>query len=152
MPFGLVRASMAPNHQDTKNVQRVFQKVTGSEGYRYILIVDVGPTLLTTNRPRSTRPWFIQPEPHRIAVLGYRVRNYPIPSPHVRSSPGAHGHLWRVPANTNARKARKGTITPGASHPAGSHHRAVPRRLPSRITRLPDRGTPESASSGTPGW
>ncbi|WP_418002834.1 FAD-dependent oxidoreductase [Mycobacterium sp. PDNC021] len=41
-PYGLVRAGVAPDHQDTKNVQRLFEKIAGHEGFRYILNVDVG--------------------------------------------------------------------------------------------------------------
>jgi ferredoxin--NADP+ reductase len=41
-PYGLVRAGVAPDHQDTKNVQRLFEKIAGREGFRYILNVDVG--------------------------------------------------------------------------------------------------------------
>ncbi|MUM19883.1 4Fe-4S dicluster domain-containing protein [Mycobacterium sp. CBMA271] len=41
-PYGLVRAGVAPDHQDTKNVQRLFEKVAGHEGFRYFLNVDVG--------------------------------------------------------------------------------------------------------------
>ncbi|SHU87377.1 FAD-dependent oxidoreductase [Mycobacteroides abscessus] len=41
-PYGLVRAGVAPDHQDTKNVQRLFEKVAQREEFRYILNVDVG--------------------------------------------------------------------------------------------------------------
>jgi len=41
-PYGLVRAGVAPDHQDTKNVQRLFEKVAGREEFRYVLNVDVG--------------------------------------------------------------------------------------------------------------
>ncbi|MBB4852885.1 ferredoxin--NADP+ reductase [Mycobacteroides chelonae] len=41
-PYGLVRAGVAPDHQDTKNVQRLFEKVAGRDGFRYALNVDVG--------------------------------------------------------------------------------------------------------------
>lgn len=41
-PYGLVRAGVAPDHQDTKNVQRIFERVSDRAGFRYLLNVDVG--------------------------------------------------------------------------------------------------------------
>lgn len=41
-PYGLVRAGVAPDHQDTKNVQRIFERVSDRAGFRYLLNVEVG--------------------------------------------------------------------------------------------------------------
>ena len=41
-PYGLVRAGVAPDHQSTKRVTTLFDKVTGMPGFRFYLNVEVG--------------------------------------------------------------------------------------------------------------
>lgn len=41
-PYGLVRAGVAPDHQSTKRVTRLFDKVTRLPGFTFYLNVDVG--------------------------------------------------------------------------------------------------------------
>ncbi|OBH88835.1 FAD-dependent oxidoreductase [Mycobacterium sp. E2733] len=41
-PYGLVRAGVAPDHQDTKRVTRLFDRVTGHRRFRFYLNVEVG--------------------------------------------------------------------------------------------------------------
>jgi ferredoxin/flavodoxin---NADP+ reductase len=41
-PYGLVRAGVAPDHQSTKRVTRLFDKVTDLPGFTFYLNVDVG--------------------------------------------------------------------------------------------------------------
>ncbi|WNG92152.1 FAD-dependent oxidoreductase [Mycobacterium sp. ITM-2016-00318] len=41
-PYGLVRAGVAPDHQSTKRVTRLFDKVTRLPGFTFFLNVDVG--------------------------------------------------------------------------------------------------------------
>ena len=44
-PYGLVRAGVAPDHQSTKRVTRLFDKVTRLPGFTFYLNVDVGADL-----------------------------------------------------------------------------------------------------------
>jgi ferredoxin/flavodoxin---NADP+ reductase len=44
-PYGLVRAGVAPDHQSTKRVTRVFDKIARRRGFRFYLNVEVGPDL-----------------------------------------------------------------------------------------------------------
>jgi ferredoxin--NADP+ reductase len=44
-PYGLVRAGVAPDHQNTKRVTRLFDRVAGHEGFRFYLNVEVGTHL-----------------------------------------------------------------------------------------------------------
>ncbi|MDP2774212.1 MAG: FAD-dependent oxidoreductase, partial [Nocardioides sp.] len=44
-PYGLVRAGVAPDHQHTKQVERLFRAVEEQPGFRYFLNVDVGRDL-----------------------------------------------------------------------------------------------------------
>jgi ferredoxin--NADP+ reductase len=41
-PFGLVRAGVAPDHQSTKGVARLFERISGRPGFTYYLNVEVG--------------------------------------------------------------------------------------------------------------
>ncbi|MEO3787335.1 FAD-dependent oxidoreductase [Actinocorallia sp. B10E7] len=41
-PYGLVRAGVAPDHQDTKRAERLFHAIEEQPGFRYRLGVDVG--------------------------------------------------------------------------------------------------------------
>ena len=41
-PYGLVRAGVAPDHQSTKRVTRLFDKITRRQGFRFYLNVEVG--------------------------------------------------------------------------------------------------------------
>ena len=41
-PYGLVRAGVAPDHQSTKRVTRLFDKIAGRRGFRFYLNVEVG--------------------------------------------------------------------------------------------------------------
>jgi ferredoxin--NADP+ reductase len=41
-PYGLVRAGVAPDHQSTKQVTRLFDKIAARRGFRFYLNVDVG--------------------------------------------------------------------------------------------------------------
>ena len=41
-PYGLVRAGVAPDHQSTKRVTRLFDKITRRRGFRFYLNVEVG--------------------------------------------------------------------------------------------------------------
>jgi len=41
-PYGLVRAGVAPDHQDTKRVTRLFDRVAGHRRFRFYLNVEVG--------------------------------------------------------------------------------------------------------------
>ncbi|MCH9760897.1 MAG: FAD-dependent oxidoreductase [Actinomycetia bacterium] len=41
-PFGLVRAGVAPDHQDTKKVTRLFGQIAARRGFRFYLNVEVG--------------------------------------------------------------------------------------------------------------
>ncbi|HEX5255940.1 MAG TPA: 4Fe-4S binding protein [Mycobacterium sp.] len=44
-PYGLVRAGVAPDHQNTKRVTRLFDKVAGDRRFRFYLNVEVGKQL-----------------------------------------------------------------------------------------------------------
>ena len=44
-PYGLVRAGVAPDHQNTKRVTRLFDRVAGHRHFRFYLNVEVGPHL-----------------------------------------------------------------------------------------------------------
>ncbi|MCA2243113.1 MULTISPECIES: FAD-dependent oxidoreductase [Mycobacterium] len=41
-PYGLVRAGVAPDHQNTKRVTRLFDRVAGHERFRFYLNVEIG--------------------------------------------------------------------------------------------------------------
>jgi ferredoxin--NADP+ reductase len=41
-PYGLVRAGVAPDHQNTKRVTRLFDKVAGHRGFQFFLNVEIG--------------------------------------------------------------------------------------------------------------
>src|SRR6201994_1839528 len=41
-PYGLVRAGVAPDHQSTKRVTRLFDKIAMKRGFRFFLNVEVG--------------------------------------------------------------------------------------------------------------
>ncbi|WP_297599995.1 FAD-dependent oxidoreductase [Mycobacterium sp.] len=41
-PYGLVRAGVAPDHQNTKNVTRLFDRVAGHDRFRFYLNVEIG--------------------------------------------------------------------------------------------------------------
>ncbi len=44
-PYGLVRAGVAPDHQSTKRVTKLFDRVAGRRGFRFYLNVEVGADL-----------------------------------------------------------------------------------------------------------
>ena len=44
-PYGLVRAGVAPDHQSTKRVTRLFDKIARRRGFRFYLNVEVGTDL-----------------------------------------------------------------------------------------------------------
>ncbi|MFG1933829.1 FAD-dependent oxidoreductase [Mycobacterium sp. NPDC048908] len=44
-PYGLVRAGVAPDHQSTKRVTKLFDKIAGRRGFRFYLNVEVGSDL-----------------------------------------------------------------------------------------------------------
>lgn len=44
-PYGLVRAGVAPDHQNTKRVTRLFERVAGHERFRFYLNVEIGEHL-----------------------------------------------------------------------------------------------------------
>lgn len=44
-PYGLVRAGVAPDHQNTKRVTRLFDRVAGDRRFRFYLNVEVGTQL-----------------------------------------------------------------------------------------------------------
>ncbi len=44
-PYGLVRAGVAPDHQSTKQVTRLFRAIEDQPGFRYFLGVEIGPDL-----------------------------------------------------------------------------------------------------------
>ncbi|ULE35360.1 FAD-dependent oxidoreductase [Mycobacterium sp. IDR2000157661] len=41
-PYGLVRAGVAPDHQSTKRVTALFDRIAGKRGFRFFLNVDIG--------------------------------------------------------------------------------------------------------------
>ena len=41
-PYGLVRAGVAPDHQNTKNVTKLFDRVSGHRRFRFYLNVEIG--------------------------------------------------------------------------------------------------------------
>jgi ferredoxin--NADP+ reductase len=41
-PYGLVRAGVAPDHQSTKSITRLFDRISAAEGFNYHLNVEVG--------------------------------------------------------------------------------------------------------------
>ncbi|MFD4326484.1 FAD-dependent oxidoreductase [Nocardioides sp. NPDC058538] len=41
-PYGLVRAGVAPDHQNTKQIERLFAQIESQPGFRYFLGVEVG--------------------------------------------------------------------------------------------------------------
>jgi ferredoxin--NADP+ reductase len=45
MPYGLVRAGVAPDHQSTKRVTKLFDRIAGRRGFRFYLNVEVGSDL-----------------------------------------------------------------------------------------------------------
>ena len=44
-PYGLVRAGVAPDHQSTKRVTKLFDRIAGRRGFRFYLNVEVGSDL-----------------------------------------------------------------------------------------------------------
>lgn len=44
-PYGLVRAGVAPDHQQTKQVERLFAQIESQPGFRYFLGVEIGKDL-----------------------------------------------------------------------------------------------------------
>ena len=44
-PYGLVRAGVAPDHQNTKSITRLFDRISTARGFTYYLNVDVGRDL-----------------------------------------------------------------------------------------------------------
>jgi ferredoxin/flavodoxin---NADP+ reductase len=44
-PYGLVRAGVAPDHQSTKRVTKLFDNIAGRRGFRFYLNVEVGSDL-----------------------------------------------------------------------------------------------------------
>jgi ferredoxin--NADP+ reductase len=44
-PYGLVRAGVAPDHQNTKKVTRLFERVSGHRRFRFYLNVEIGKHL-----------------------------------------------------------------------------------------------------------
>jgi ferredoxin--NADP+ reductase len=44
-PYGLVRAGVAPDHQSTKRVTKLFDEIARRRGFRFYLNVEVGPDL-----------------------------------------------------------------------------------------------------------
>ncbi|MFL6083586.1 MAG: FAD-dependent oxidoreductase [Mycobacterium sp.] len=44
-PYGLVRAGVAPDHQSTKRVTKLFDRIAGWRGFRFYLNVEVGSDL-----------------------------------------------------------------------------------------------------------
>jgi ferredoxin/flavodoxin---NADP+ reductase len=44
-PYGLVRAGVAPDHQNTKRVTRLFDRVSGHRSFRFYLNVEIGKHL-----------------------------------------------------------------------------------------------------------
>lgn len=44
-PYGLVRAGVAPDHQSTKRVTKLFERIAGRRGFRFYLNVEVGSDL-----------------------------------------------------------------------------------------------------------
>lgn len=48
-PYGLVRAGVAPDHQNTKKVTRLFDRVAGHRHFRFYLNVEVGKHLSHTD-------------------------------------------------------------------------------------------------------
>jgi ferredoxin--NADP+ reductase len=44
-PYGLVRAGVAPDHQSTKRVTRLFDRIAGMPGFSFFLNIDVGSDL-----------------------------------------------------------------------------------------------------------
>lgn len=44
-PYGLVRAGVAPDHQSTKRVTKMFDRIAGRRGFRFYLNVEVGSDL-----------------------------------------------------------------------------------------------------------
>ncbi|MDQ4051113.1 MAG: FAD-dependent oxidoreductase [Actinomycetota bacterium] len=44
-PYGLVRAGVAPDHQSTKQVERLFRAIEDQPGFRYFLGVEIGRDL-----------------------------------------------------------------------------------------------------------
>ena len=45
-PYGLVRAGVAPDHQSTKSITRLFDRISAAKGFTYYLNVDVGRDLI----------------------------------------------------------------------------------------------------------
>ncbi|WP_329126811.1 FAD-dependent oxidoreductase [Streptomyces sp. NBC_01465] len=52
-PYGLARAGVAPDHQDTKQVTRLFRTVESQPGFSYRLGIDVGTDLTHTDLLRE---------------------------------------------------------------------------------------------------
>ncbi len=48
-PYGLVRAGVAPDHQSTKRVTRLFDRIAADRGFRFYLNVEVGKHLSHTD-------------------------------------------------------------------------------------------------------
>jgi ferredoxin--NADP+ reductase len=44
-PYGLVRAGVAPDHQHTKQIERLFRQIERQPGFRYFLGVEIGKDL-----------------------------------------------------------------------------------------------------------
>ncbi|KQZ66329.1 FAD-dependent oxidoreductase [Nocardioides sp. Root151] len=52
-PYGLVRAGVAPDHQDTKLVTKLFRAIEEQPGFRYVLNVEIGRDLSHDDLARS---------------------------------------------------------------------------------------------------
>ncbi|MDI3315423.1 MAG: FAD-dependent oxidoreductase [Mycobacterium sp.] len=44
-PYGLLRFGVAPDHQDTKRITRLFDRIAGQRGFRFYLNVEIGKHL-----------------------------------------------------------------------------------------------------------
>ncbi|MET3963651.1 ferredoxin--NADP+ reductase [Marmoricola sp. OAE513] len=85
-PYGLARAGVAPDHQHTKQVTKLFAAIEGQPGFRYRLNVEVGPD----SAAGVTHEWLTQRYDGVIYAVGAsRDRSLGIEGEHLLGSVSA---------------------------------------------------------------
>ena len=127
-PYGLVRAGVAPDHQSTKRVTRLFDKIARRRGFRFYLNVEVGIG------PESRRT---AGTPSRRALR--RRRPQRPPARHRRHGAAGHRHRHRD-GGLDQRSSRIRRFASRSGPRAGGHRRQRQRRARRRPD--PDRPIP----------
>jgi ferredoxin--NADP+ reductase len=88
-PYGLVRAGVAPDHQNTKGVIRLFDGSAAAEGFTFYLNVEVGTHVMHAELLAHHHAVLYAvgaPDDRRLDIEGWRC---PVPAPRPRPSHGS---------------------------------------------------------------